>query len=74
MELDTSLQVGERRYVGYSELSEVLGVPRGTLYSMVARGQIPHFRIGPRLVRFDLVEITGWLQGRYVPVSSGDEQ
>ncbi len=72
--MDTSLQVGERRYVGYSELSGMLGISRGTLYSMVARGQIPHFRIGPRLVRFDLVEIADWLQGRYVPVSSGAEQ
>jgi predicted DNA-binding transcriptional regulator AlpA len=29
---------------------------------MVSRGQIPHLRLTPRVVRFDLDEIAAWLE------------
>ena len=38
--------------VGYKEASEILGVPVGTLYAKVCKGEIEHHRLGPRLVRF----------------------
>lgn len=55
-----------RRYAGYRELSEKINVPLGTVYGWVRRGFIPHLRLGPRLVRFDLDEVADWLQQRKV--------
>ena len=52
--------------VGYVDLSARLGIPVGTLRSMVARRQIPHMRIGPRIVRFNLGEIDAWLASKAV--------
>lgn len=54
--------------VGYSRTSYETGLPIGTLYSMVSRKQIPHVRLGPRLVRFDLEEIRRWIEKRRVPI------
>ena len=53
----------------YREVSELLNVRLGTLYSWVGRRQIPHLRLGPRVVRFSSTQIQQWLQSR--SVSSG---
>lgn len=45
------------------ELSERLGVRKGTIYSWVRRGVIPCVRL-EGLVRFDLEEIGGWIKER----------
>ena len=45
----------------YDTLSERLSLKKNTLYSMVSRGQIPHIRMGRRLVRFDPKIIERWL-------------
>lgn len=45
----------------YRELSALLSIPLGTLYSMVARGEIPHVRFGKRLVRFRRSEVEAWV-------------
>ncbi len=51
------------RYAGASELTGV-GVP--TLQSMVCRKQIPHYRLGRRLVVFSRVELIAWMNERRV--------
>ena len=38
------------------------------LYSMVSRGQLPHYRLGRRFVRFKRAEIERWLADHRVPV------
>jgi excisionase family DNA binding protein len=60
-------------YLTYRETAEYLGVAVGTIYSMVARGQIPHVRLGPRLVRFPRAELDAWLAARTVR-PAGDAQ
>jgi len=66
-------QVG-RRFIGYAELADMLGVPRGTLYAWVSRKQIPHYKVGGSLVRFDIDEVVAWIQARYVAaVPTGDQ-
>jgi excisionase family DNA binding protein len=42
------------------KLSQYLGVKRSTLYTMIERKEIPHYRIG-KLARFKLAEIEEWL-------------
>jgi excisionase family DNA binding protein len=41
-------------------LAQYLGVKRSTLYAMIERKEIPHYRIG-RLARFRQAEIDAWL-------------
>ena len=41
-------------------LSQYLGMKRSTLYAMIERKEIPHYRIG-KLARFRPAEIDEWL-------------
>jgi excisionase family DNA binding protein len=50
----------------YDEAARYLGLPLGTLYSMVSRKRIPHVRLGPRLERFPRADLDGWVQERMV--------
>ena len=52
------------RLATYSDLEKSLKMPRGTLHWLVSTGAIPHVRIGPRTVRFDLDEIERWIAAR----------
>lgn len=53
--------------LNYADAARMIGVPVGTLYSWVGRRQIPHVRLGPRLVRFRRAEIDAWLAQKHVP-------
>ncbi|MGE0525671.1 MAG: helix-turn-helix transcriptional regulator [Bdellovibrionales bacterium] len=59
--------------VGYKEISDLTGLPLGTLYSMVHRKQIPHFKLGKRLVRFNLRIVKEWLERHSVRSAGGDQ-
>ncbi len=50
----------------YVQASQFLGVRVGTLYSMVSRREIPHVRLGRRLVRFVPEELRVWVEARRV--------
>jgi excisionase family DNA binding protein len=50
----------------YAELHRLTGLPLGTLYALVAKREIPHTRLGRRLVRFPRAEIRRWLEERTV--------
>ena len=52
--------------VGYGDAARLLAIPRGTLRSMVCRRQIPHVRISPRVVVFDVSALAAWLRTRCV--------
>lgn len=56
------------KLLNYREMAAFLGVPIGTLYSMVSRKQIPHIRLSGRLVRFDEAKIKRWMEARRVTV------
>ena len=55
----------EKRYLGIKELSEYIGIPKGTLYVWVCQKRIPYAKIGG-LLRFDLREINTWIKARSV--------
>ena len=48
------------RFLTYSRASTYLAVPVGTLYSWVREGRIPHYRFGPRTVRFCEAQLEHW--------------
>lgn len=53
------------------ELATKCGVAIGTVYWWVATGQVPHARLGPRLVRFCEDEIDAWLAAKRVSARAG---
>jgi len=56
--------------VGYREASRLLALPVGTLRSMVCRRQIPHIRVSPRIVLFDVAALDAWLKRHAVPAAN----
>lgn len=54
------------RMMTYLQMSKYSGIRVSTLYSMVSRKQIPHVRLGPRLVRFPRDELDRWIAERLV--------
>lgn len=55
--------------LGYKEAALYLGVPHGTLRSMVSRRQVPHHRLSARVVVFSAADLDAWLAERRVPVT-----
>lgn len=59
----------------YRAAAKVTGLPAGTLRALVCRKQIPHYRIGKRLVRFKQSELEQWLRDRHVaPLRTADPE
>jgi predicted DNA-binding transcriptional regulator AlpA len=61
----------ENGMVGYGRASQITGIAMSTLYSYVSRRQIPHYRLGKRLVVFAVPELQAWLKERRVAVADG---
>jgi len=49
-------------FLGVKVVSQYLGVPTSTIYSLVEEERIPHYRIG-RIIRFKRSEIDVWMEG-----------
>ena len=62
------MQDNKQRLIGPREFCARFDFRPGTLYSLIHRKQVPHIRLGPRTVRFDVAEIEQWLAERTVPV------
>jgi excisionase family DNA binding protein len=52
--------------LNYKQVSELTGMPLGTLYSLVHQKRIPHIRLGKRLVRFSKLQIINWMSSHEV--------
>ena len=52
--------------VRYKEAAKHLNLPEGTLRALVSREQIPHIRIGPRCVLFDVEALDSWIASKTV--------
>jgi excisionase family DNA binding protein len=57
--------------VNYDEAAKFLNVAKGTLYGWVHSKWIPHVRLSPRVVRFDLDELAQWARSPK-PTQGGD--
>lgn len=58
--------VQAQRLVGYEDAAKYLGLPIGTLRSMVSRKQIPHVRLSARVVKFELAALDEMIEERRV--------
>jgi excisionase family DNA binding protein len=56
--------------ITYQKAAEMLGLAKGTIYSMVHHNRIPHIRLGPRLVRFDAAELQKFVDDHRVGAHS----
>ena len=56
----------ETKLMTYEQLCQRYGFKRGTVYSLVHEGRIPHIRLGRRFVRFDAKAIDAWIQSRSI--------
>jgi predicted DNA-binding transcriptional regulator AlpA len=56
--------------LNYRDAALLLGIPVGTLRSMVCRRQVPHIRISPRVVVFDVAALEEWIALRRVGVAN----
>ena len=61
----------ESEMLDYRQAARLCGLKVGTLYSMVARREIPHVRLGRRLVRFRRPSLLRWMADREVQPLSG---
>jgi len=50
--------------MNYRQTADLIGIKLGTLYSMVSRREVPHVRVGRRLIRFPRTEMMRWLAER----------
>jgi len=58
--------------INYNQAAEMLGFPTGTLYSLVSRNAIPHYRFGPRFIRFSPAKLSQWVEKQAIlPTKDG---
>lgn len=55
----------EKRFIGIEDLSQYLGLTKGTLYVWVCQRRIPYLKIG-KLLKFDIIEIQDWIEDKRV--------
>jgi len=63
------VQISDHRFMNYHEAAAYLRVPIGTLRSMVCRKVVPHVRISPRAVTFEVADLDAWIATRKVTPS-----
>lgn len=58
------------KMLNYQQAAKLMGVPVGTVYSLVFQKRIPHVRLGSRLVRFSENTLVRWLAEHTVDVTA----
>jgi excisionase family DNA binding protein len=59
---NSTVDVFAERTISYQEAEQLLGLRGPTLRWLVHQRRIPHIRLGPRMVRFRVVELNAWLE------------
>lgn len=52
------------KLLNVKEVAELLETSTDVVYQMVRRKQIPYFKVGCRLIRFQLASIQKWMNGQ----------
>ena len=50
------------KYYSVRELTEILSIPKSTIYRWVREGSIPHYKINGYIIRFKEKDIIKWLE------------
>lgn len=57
----------EKRYLNVDECAVYLNVSKHTVYGWISKGKLPHYKIGGKLVRFDLLALERWMERKKIP-------
>ena len=63
LHLGCEAEMSAAEVISVAELAELLGVAPNTVYEAASRGEIPHRRLGRRLI-FSRVAVLEWLHGK----------
>ena len=66
MKIEKASNEVENELLSYAEAARLLGMAKGTLYSLVHERRVPHVRFGSRLVRFSKRALEVWVSERSV--------
>lgn len=65
-------QIASEQYVTdamrYAEAARFVGIPEGTLRTMVHKHKIPHRRLSERIVVFSRADLAAWMESCRVPM------
>lgn len=71
LSITNTMEQAESQRGGYQAAQAWTGIKRGTLHALVSQKRIPHYRVGPRLVIFDRIELEAWLAAGRVERKAG---
>ena len=60
----------KEKLMDITELSEMLGVAKATIYSWTSQQKIPHIKLSERLLKFREREIMAWIAARTVSIDT----
>ena len=60
---DDVAQTTPRTLIDSSAAAEMLGICRRSLWNLVAAGKLPVYKVSTRVRRFDVAEISAYLEG-----------
>ena len=63
----------ESGFLNATEATHYLGIKMSTLYSMVERKEIPHYRVG-RLIKFTKADLDAFMQERRVNIVDAEKE
>ena len=65
----------KKRFISYTETAQFLGLSRPTIDRLIARGEIPSYKIGKRRL-FDPEELVDWVKSHRSdrPKKSGEKK
>lgn len=61
---DTMIDAAVNKMLTPEQVAELLSISKATLCRLTKRGEIPHKRLGDRIVRYNRDEIEVWRRGR----------
>ncbi len=61
--MSEALSIPPTEVLNVDQVAELLGLGKNTIYDAANRGEIPHRRIGRRLI-FSRTAVLQWLQGK----------
>ncbi len=47
------------------DVTKITKYKKNTIYCMVSKGEIPHFKASPKALRFNKTEILRWMENKY---------
>ena len=70
--IEKAVLTKEKPFLTLNQVSDYLGISRNTLYQLTSKSQIPHYKVGKKLM-FKVSEIDDWVLNSGNKIKSQDE-